>query len=191
MSLQNLYHKRLVAASNAKSCTICYKSTTTVLATPDSRDFLYVCPSHLQTTAFAKPVDRSPQPDDKKKEELDREIEAVKKEYEEKQRKRSEKKKKKGKKVEEKDGKKIKDDDDDFEGDERKEQDERDQKIKELEGKKAGESRADEGPRMFVLDRSIFQSRVNRLQQAQMAKRRQEQLRNPSFFPAVPKQDLG
>ena len=191
-ALQNLYHKRLVAETSSKACLICYKPTPTVLITPDSRDFFYVCPGHLTDRGFATPSDGTGGSDNetekkKRDEELQREIEIVKKEYEDKMKKR-----KKGKKKEEKDanGKKIKDDDDDFGDDEKKEESEKDAKIKSLEGQKSAAQDAGSGPRVFMLHKNIFQMRTNRLREAQLAKKRQEQLKSGSLFPSVPKGSL-
>ena len=198
MSLQNLYHKRLAAKSS--SCTICFSPTTTVLTTPDSRDWFYVCPSHLKNSNYATPVDDASTSKDAPitDEELQKEIEAVKKEYAEKLKKRSKKKKDGKKKEEKKDGKKVKDDDDDglLDQDDKNDEEERDVKIRSLEekqkeAKEKEKKDGEEGPRIFTLNRQTFNSRVAKLQAAAMAKKRQEQFKNPGFFPAVPKGGLG
>lgn len=80
----NKYQVKLVASSDSKSCTICYKPTTTVMLCENKLDFFYVCPQHLQDENFASPIH---QPDYlelmktkdelmKKKEKLDKDIEA-------------------------------------------------------------------------------------------------------------------
>ena len=40
-------------AGTAKACFVCYKPTTTVLATINIVDFLYTCPGHLSDSGFA------------------------------------------------------------------------------------------------------------------------------------------
>lgn len=194
-ALPNLYHKRAVAASSSKPCTICYKSTSVVLITPDNRDFFYVCAGHLNDKGFATPAPGEGRDLKKEREEeFQREIENVKKEYEEKMKRRREKKEAKN------DEKKDKDDT--YFKEEKKDATERDDKIAELEKKKAADpsdpaatdpaKQADdakkeaESARIFTLHRSFFQMRVTKLQQAAAARRRAEQLRNPAFFPAVP-----
>lgn len=52
----NTYACRLVAASNSKACSICYKPTATVLVSQNNVDFLYVCESHLKDRGFAEPI---------------------------------------------------------------------------------------------------------------------------------------
>ncbi|KAK7061460.1 DUF1742-domain-containing protein [Favolaschia claudopus] len=53
MSFTNLYYKR--TAGTPKPCFVCYKPTTTVLATINTVDFLYTCPVHLTDPGFASP----------------------------------------------------------------------------------------------------------------------------------------
>lgn len=52
----NKYQVKLVASSDSKSCTICYKPTTTVLLCETKLDFFYVCPQHLLDENFASPI---------------------------------------------------------------------------------------------------------------------------------------
>jgi len=89
MSFQNIYYKR--TAATAKACYICYKPTTTVLATIDTTDFVYTCPVHLTDRGFAA---RAPDPesDTKKTGASLEEIAKVKEEWEEKQRRKKENK---------------------------------------------------------------------------------------------------
>jgi len=54
MSFTNLYYKR--TTGTPKACYVCYKPTTTVLATINTTDFLYTCDTHLTDTGFASPV---------------------------------------------------------------------------------------------------------------------------------------
>ena len=67
------------------------------------QDFFYICSGHLTDRGFCQPeADEAKRvADQKKQEELDREIEAVKKEYEEKQKLKREKRKAKGNEKEE------------------------------------------------------------------------------------------
>ncbi|KAJ7667704.1 VPS4-associated protein 1 [Mycena polygramma] len=53
MSFTNVYYKRV--AGTPKPCYVCYKPTTTVLATINTVDFLYTCPTHLTDPGFASP----------------------------------------------------------------------------------------------------------------------------------------
>ncbi|KAJ6599368.1 DUF1742-domain-containing protein [Mycena vulgaris] len=53
MSFTNLYYRR--TAGTPKACFVCYKPTTTVLATINTVDFIYTCPTHLTDTGFASP----------------------------------------------------------------------------------------------------------------------------------------
>ncbi|KAJ7774217.1 VPS4-associated protein 1 [Mycena maculata] len=53
MSFTNLYYKR--TAGTPRPCFVCYKPTTTVLATIGTVDFLYACPTHLTDPGFASP----------------------------------------------------------------------------------------------------------------------------------------
>ncbi|KAH6915176.1 VPS4-associated protein 1 [Coprinopsis sp. MPI-PUGE-AT-0042] len=85
MSFTNIYYKRAVAT--AKSCYVCYRPTTTVLATINTVDFLYACPGHLTDSNFATRIaDETSKPAVPPKE-----IEKIKKEWEEKQKKKAEK----------------------------------------------------------------------------------------------------
>lgn len=53
---RNSYRERKVAASDAKSCLICFKPSTSVLITDNSKDWFYVCSSHLSDTNFCNTV---------------------------------------------------------------------------------------------------------------------------------------
>ncbi|KAL4081982.1 VPS4-associated protein 1 [Scleroderma yunnanense] len=92
MSMQNLYYKR--TAATAKACFICYKPTTTVLATIDTIDFLYTCPIHLTDNGFATRV-KDNEPDQKNANVSAEEIAKIRQEWEEKQKKKKEKEKEK------------------------------------------------------------------------------------------------
>lgn len=98
MSLQNIWHLRRVADTGARACYICHKPSSSVLITPDSKDFFYVCPVHLKDRNFCSAVvDAEEQEAKRKQEAMAAEVEKVKREYEEKQRRRKEKSKEKEK----------------------------------------------------------------------------------------------
>ncbi|KAF8529252.1 VPS4-associated protein 1 [Hysterangium stoloniferum] len=89
-TFQNLYYKR--TAATAKSCYMCYRPTTTVLATLNTTDFLYTCDGHLTDKGFATRIE-APKEDVTKeaKKVTDEEIKRVREEWEERQRKKKEK----------------------------------------------------------------------------------------------------
>ncbi|RAO64092.1 uncharacterized protein BHQ10_000104 [Talaromyces amestolkiae] len=169
---------------------VCYKPSTSVLITPDNKDFFYICPSHLKDRGFCSPIGASEQEAKKKKdEELAQEIEKVKKEYEEKQKRKKEKEKEKDKeKNDDKDKEKTKNEKKDSE--EEDVEKEKNDKINEL--RKAAETKPtdDDSPRIFELHKNFYQMRINRLRNIDLAKRNAERLRNPASFPSVPKGDL-
>ncbi|KAF9534961.1 VPS4-associated protein 1 [Crepidotus variabilis] len=108
MSFTNLYYKR--TTGTAKACYVCYKPTTTVLATINTVDFLYTCLGHLSDSGFASQIKDEPKATPAVTAE---EIARVKAEYEEKQKKKAEKEKEKAKeesKDKESDKEKEKDD---------------------------------------------------------------------------------
>ncbi|KAL8718720.1 MAG: hypothetical protein Q9225_004184 [Loekoesia sp. 1 TL-2023] len=126
--LQNLWHLRRVGEASSKPCDICYKPTTSVLITPDQKDYFYICLGHLKDRGFCTPViDAAEAAAKKKKEELDREIELIKKEYEEKIKKR---KKSKESKQKEKSSNTSKDDKAGNSNDNNKDEDEKAEKEK-------------------------------------------------------------
>jgi len=57
MSFTNLYYKRTTATP--KACFVCYKPTTTVLATANTTDFIYTCDGHLSDPGFVTLVGES------------------------------------------------------------------------------------------------------------------------------------
>ena len=138
MSLQNRYHRRRVAESASKPCLVCYKSSSTVLITPDNADFFFTCAGHLDDKGFAEPV-QEVEPSSSEKnftEDLEKEIELVKKEHEEKVKRRKEKSKGKTEIVEGNGNDKTSQKPDDGEGAAAtQELKERDEKIKNLEQK--------------------------------------------------------
>ncbi|KIX10315.1 uncharacterized protein Z518_01397 [Rhinocladiella mackenziei CBS 650.93] len=181
----NNYHLRTVAEASSKACYVCYKPTVKVLITPDNKDFFYVCVSHLSDRGFASPiVDAEAEAAKKKKEMMDREIEKIKQEYEEKQRKKKAKKKSKD---DDKD-KKREDDDDD------KAEKERDDKIKAIQAGASANAdaneRTDDIPRVYALQKNFYQMRLDRLRNLELAKRNQQRMKDPSFFPTAPKGDI-
>ncbi|KXG52535.1 Protein of unknown function DUF1742 [Penicillium griseofulvum] len=190
MSLTNVYHVRRVADTSAKACLICYKPSTSVMITPDNKDFFYVCPAHLQDKHFCSPIiDTEGQAKRLKEEEMAKEIEKVKKEYEEKQRRKKEREKASSKdNKEEKDkGKdeskgKEKDPPESNVNDEKA----RDDKIASIQKGSGTETKSDNSPRVFSLHKNFYQMRIDRLRNIEMAKRNQERLRQPSLFPSVP-----
>ncbi|KAF2840752.1 DUF1742-domain-containing protein [Patellaria atrata CBS 101060] len=196
MALSNVWHHRRVADTSAKACWICYKPSTHVLITEDnkarkqltqSKDWFHICPGHLKDRGFAVPDEEEVKAveDRKKKEELQKEIEFVKKEYEEKQRLKKEKKKAKNK---DKANDKKEDKVDEVKAnpnDEDTDEKERDDKIKALSQKEAEVSE----PRIYSLKKNFHDIRIQRIRQAEQAKRNRERLKNPSLFPSVPTGD--
>lgn len=126
--MENIWHHRKVADTAAKGCMICYKPSSSVLITPDSKDFFYICTSHLKDRNFAVPSEDEAKAAEerKKKEELDRAVEEVKKEYEEKLKRKKEKRKEKDEK---KDGKDKKETKKEEEQDDAQDEKERDEKV--------------------------------------------------------------
>lgn len=76
-------------AGTAKACYVCFKPTTTVLATANAADFLYTCPTHLSDPGFANIVPNEPSSSTISAEEIAK----VKAEWEEQQKKKLEKEK--------------------------------------------------------------------------------------------------
>ncbi|KAJ5811102.1 hypothetical protein N7447_010618 [Penicillium robsamsonii] len=188
MSLTNVYHVRRVADTSAKACLICYKPSTSVMITPDNKDFFYVCPAHLQDKHFCSPIiDTEGQAKRLKEEQMAKEIEKVKKEYEEKQRRKKEREKASSKdNKEEKD--KGKDEPKDKDTSELSSNDEkdRDDKIASIQKGSGTETKSDDSPRIFSLHKNFYQMRIDRLRNIEIAKRNQERLRQPTLFPSVP-----
>ncbi|KAK0514481.1 hypothetical protein JMJ35_003098 [Cladonia borealis] len=185
MALVNVWHLRKVAESSSKACDICYKPTTSVLITPDNKDFFYVCPGHLKERSFCTPViDEAEAEAKKRKEAMDREIELIKQEYEDKIMKKKSKSKEKNAKDEDKGKEKAKDEEGKDDDDEKAKK-EKDDKIKALTNKEAS-SATDDIPRIYALQKVFYQKRLDRKRNAEIAKRNQERLRNPTLFPSVP-----
>lgn len=53
LPFNNIYRKREVAENESKACAICFKHTNSVLITLNSKDWFYVCVSHLKDKGFA------------------------------------------------------------------------------------------------------------------------------------------
>ncbi|KAJ5556472.1 hypothetical protein N7494_000387 [Penicillium frequentans] len=191
MSLTNVYHLRRVADTSAKSCLICYKPSTSVLITPDNKDFFYVCPAHLQDRHFCSPiVDTEADAKRQKEEAMAKEIEKVKQEYEEKQKRKKEKAKESSKDEKDKDKEKNNSKDKDKADSDSKANDEkeRDEKIESI--KTGTDTKTDNGSRIFALHKTFYQMRIDRLRGIERAKKNQERMKNPSLFPSVPSREL-
>ncbi|KAK0737836.1 VPS4-associated protein 1 [Schizothecium vesticola] len=186
MSFPNVYAHRKVAETSAKSCDICFKPSTSVLITTDSKDFFYICPSHLKDAGFCTPKIDQAAVEARRKKELDDEVARVKKEYEEKQRKKKEEKEKKDKEKKDKDKDKSKKDKDKKEEDDKKDKPE-EKEAEKLTAAAAAEVAEEEEPRLFELKSAFYQQRLGRKRQIEMAKRNRERLQDPTFFPSVPK----
>lgn len=143
MPLRNLYYQRTTGTEH--QCFICFKGTTTVLATPDgTSDFLYTCTSHLTDPGFAKEIEDP----------LKAQIEQAKKEYEERLAKRKAKKAKKAKSK-------------DKDKDKKEDKDSSDEELKPPKELPAG-------PKKYTLHRDIFAIREDRIKQRTMAKKAKE-----------------
>ncbi|KAL3427696.1 hypothetical protein PVAG01_01205 [Phlyctema vagabunda] len=179
MSFPNIYHHRKVAETASKSCDICYKPSTSVLVTPENKDFFYVCAIHLKDRGFCNPIIDEAAVAAKKKKEMDEEVLRVKEEFEEKQRKKKEKEKEEKEKEKDKD----KDNEDD------KKKDSKDAGKEKEDTKKTADSTPilEEEPRTFALQKAFYQQRLDKKRNAEIAKRNQQRLQNPGFFPQVPK----
>ena len=185
MASKKIYYRRQVAESDAKACWICYRPSSTVLITPEKDDWFHVCASHLKDRKFAIPQDEEDLEEKKRKEELDKEIEAVKKEFDEKMKKKQEKRKDKDadKKASKKEEKKEDED----------EEKQKEAKVKELEQKKDESKKGSEGPRIFELHKDFQQMRMQKKREAEQRKRdaensrkNMETLKTAGGFPSVP-----
>merc|ERR1712000_774866 len=158
----NLYTHRKVAEASAKACDICYKPSTSVLITPDKKDFFYVCVGHLKDRYFCTPKIDEEARKKKREQAMAEETERVKKEYEEKQRKKKEKEERAKKEKE-------KDDKDDKNDDEKK----KDRKSSD-DDKGDSKEEEEEEPRVFELKSTFYSQRLLKKRQAGAAKREKE-----------------
>ncbi|RDW57017.1 AAA-ATPase Vps4-associated 1 family protein [Aspergillus mulundensis] len=182
-ALPNIWHLRRVADTAAKACLVCHKPSSSVLITPNNKDYFYVCPVHLKDRHFCSPIVDAAEEEAKRKAELmANEIEKVKKEYEEKQQRKKEKEKEK--KDKDKDDKDNDKDDSSKKADDGKDQKERDDKINAIT--KQSTSASDDSPRIFALHKNFYQMRIDRMRNMEAAKRNRQRLQDPSFFPSVP-----
>ncbi|KAH7931271.1 DUF1742-domain-containing protein [Leucogyrophana mollusca] len=159
MSFPNVYYKR--TAATAKACYVCYKPTTTVLATIETTDFLYTCPTHLTDYGFATRV-TEPEPEARKIGATPEEIAKVKEEWEERQRRKKEKAKEKAEKEKEKDDK-AKSEDKDKDKDKDTKDKDTDEKPSSPPGSwSSGQSTPTPKPshERYILHRDIFALRV-------------------------------
>ncbi|KAL8793379.1 MAG: hypothetical protein Q9195_004057 [Heterodermia aff. obscurata] len=144
---------------------------------------------HLKDRGFASPiVDEAEAAAKAKKEAMDREIEIVKKEYEEKLKKKKkatqEEEKKKSEKG--KEGDKAKADEKKSEDEAAEAEHEQDEKIKAITSKHSPPAVIDDTPRIYALQKIFFQKRLDRIRNAEIAKRNRERLKSPNLFPSVP-----
>lgn len=99
---------RLQAVGTPRACYVCYKPTTTVLATANTVDFIYTCDTHLSDRGFATQLgeagDGVAAGGAKKLGLSSEEIAKVKEQWEERQKRKQEKAKEKEKEKESKDG---------------------------------------------------------------------------------------
>ncbi|KAL4785743.1 VPS4-associated protein 1 [Aspergillus varians] len=190
-ALPNIWHLRRVADTAARACLICHKPSSSVLITPNNKDYFYVCPIHLKDRHFCSPIINAEEEEAKKKAEaMAREIEKVKKEYEEKQQRKREKKK-------DKDDSKDKDSKDTPENEsskkadaDKKDEKELDDKIDAIKKQSTNTnptiSSPDDSPRIFELHKNFYQMRIDRMRNMEVAKRNRQRLQDPSLFPSVP-----
>ena len=59
--IPNVWHLRTVAEVSRKNCMICFKPSTSVLITPNSKDFFYICRGHLKDRGFCSPLEDTEQ----------------------------------------------------------------------------------------------------------------------------------
>lgn len=117
------------AVGTPRACYICYKATTTVLATANTTDFIYTCDAHLNDPGFATRVQETNDTTETKKAGLSpEEIAKVKEEWEERQKRKQEKAKEKDKGKEEE----KKDDEKDVDKEKAKDKDKEEKKTSSL-----------------------------------------------------------
>lgn len=204
----NTYISRLVASSDSKACSICYKPTTTVLVSSNNADFFYICSSHLKDKAFAEPI----HPDDyltliKEKSELESQIKSLNKKAE------LIKPYSWNKVVSNFGWSKPSEEDDKV----TKEKDDAEKDAPASEGKTSAVSKVEQKSyedllkeskeigkkvvkindsiatfkfRNFKLDTNVYRMRINSVLQTQTRMKRQKEIQNPDFFPLAPSHEL-
>lgn len=204
----NTYTSRLVASSNSKACSICYKPTTTVLVSSNNADFFYICSSHLKDKAFAEPIHLEDYTALKKElNELESQIRSMTKRaesikpyswnkvmnnlgwsnsYEEEDKETS------IKAGTQKDGSPDKVETSEVSNAQKKSYDELIKETKELRKKltQVNESIASFKFKNFKLDTNVYRMRINSVLQAQNRLKRQKEVQNPGFFPLAPSHEL-
>lgn len=179
-SSDNIYTLRKVAAKDSKACFVCYKPTDSVLVAANIGDHFYVCELHLKDEGFAVGV-KGPQY---------AELEQKVKELESRrdlQRKRCEQQRPSSwrwvpglSSKDEKSKNALKE----YEESKRelesteKELAESEQNLKEYRFKQ------------YKLNDAIYETRRRAQAQARILSKRQEKIRQPGFFPSVPKHDV-
>ena len=153
-----------------------------------------MCPSHLKDNKFCQPdADELASIRERKhKWEVDREVQRIETEHADEIAKAKEKQKEKDEKEKEKEKKKKeKGDDNDNDNDAGKDGKE-DATTKEKDTKKEENCKRDvpavfnEEPRIFSLNRNFYQMRIDRIRNAELAKRNMDRLQTPGAFPSVP-----
>ena len=157
-----------------------------------------MCPSHLKDNKFCQPdADELASIRERKhKWEVDREVQRIETEHADEIAKAKEKQKEKDEKEKEKEKKKKKkekgDDDDDDDDDNAGKDGKEDATTKEKDTKKEENRKRDvpavfnEEPRIFSLNRNFYQMRIDRIRNAELAKRNMDRLQTPGAFPSVP-----
>jgi hypothetical protein len=181
------YHLRRVAETATKPCFICFKPTSAVLVSEDGKeDFFYTCDTHLKDPNFAAAKDPAYEAAKLKKQQLDAEIELLKKKWEQRGAKRD--------KVDNKDDK-SEDKDDKSKGDNSKDKsrDNSDEAtVAALESQKMSQDSILDGPpRIYVLNKAVYNLRLDNWRNVQRAKQTQKMLKNRALFPKVPTHSPG
>lgn len=166
---KDIYHLRHVAEAASKACAICYKPTSAVLVSSDGKaDFFYVCEAHLKDSSFATPkVDPEVEAAKAKKALLEKEIESLKVEWA--NRKKKDKSKETGTK-----------ENDDIQKQETDHETEKNNEMSSLE------QIISKPPRVFILNKDIYNIRLQNYRNAQRAKQTAAMLRKPTLFPKAP-----
>lgn len=188
----NKYRSRLVAEADLRSCTVCFKFTTTVLLADNKGDFFYICPAHLKDTNFCDPIHTEEYLGwIRERDALCKKIADLKKKIDDAAWNKYLPTKWMGKK--EKD--KKEDGDDKDEKEESKKAEKTDEMLMRQKNKDLDElleKIAAYQCKDFKLNKDVYRMRLQRQhRQKVQAKRLQEIQSNPGFFPQVPTNDLG